>query len=427
MTTPYDILQTELKQTQKIVQEVKDGKRIGYYKLRGVLGKGAFSEVKLGLHCLLNEKVAVKIIEKGKHGCQTTVTMMRQEVSVMEKLSHPNIISLFEIIETLDKFYCIIEYVNGGCLFSYLKRKMKNMRSSITEDQARFFYIQIVDAVEHMHKMGVVHRDLKCENILLASDKTIRIADFGISALSTGLLKDFCGTPTHCPPELIQMKPYYGTFMDLWAMGVILYQLVDGLTPFAARDLPGIRTKILSMDYTIPKKFSPELKDFIEKIIIEEPSERMSIADMRKHCWLADAENEQLQKEGSHVYDDPVKSALAATGLPEAIVHEVVETGYQRGVEPKDSITGSYRIALHITQANYLFNQMRNKGPRFSIATGSISAGPGGGSLLNPTDLSKFRKNSVLLFEEEGDGEDGSSDDSEFEIDESSGKCCSVM
>ena len=91
-------------------------------------------------------------------------------------------------------------------------------------------FIHILHCVHHthphspsptftQHKMGVVHRDLKCENILLASDKTIRIADFGISALSTGLLKDFCGTPTHCPPELIQMKPYYGTFMDLWAMG----------------------------------------------------------------------------------------------------------------------------------------------------------------------------------------------------------------
>lgn len=366
MTNPYEKLQNELQDTSTIVKEVSEGKRIGYYKLRGVLGKGSFSEVKLGLHILLNEKVAVKVVEKGKHGCQTTLDMMRQEVSVMEKMSHPNIMSLFEVIETLDKFYCVMEYVEGGSLQDYIARKTKNGKSTIAEDSARFFVLQIAEAVQHMHNLGIYHRDLKNENILLASDKTIRIADFGISTCNTEILTDYCGTPPCMPPEIFKRIPYFGAPFDIWTLGVLMYQLVDGHMPFLARNFEALKTMVMNVEYKIPDTFSDELRDLIEKILVENPEDRLTIDDIQLHPWLTGTDNDTTFKEAGKVSDAPVKDKLLELGIPDDAVSEVAVKEYSR-VGPRDSIIGTYRIVLHNIQSDNLHSIAYNKGPRFSI------------------------------------------------------------
>ncbi|XP_063681933.1 serine/threonine-protein kinase NIM1-like [Bolinopsis microptera] len=339
MASPYQKLINEQRDTENFVKEVTLGRRIGYYTLAQTLGKGAFAEVKLGNHLLMNEKVAVKITEKGKHGCGKTLEIMRQEIGAMEKLDHPNITSLYEEIETLDKFYCILEYVDGGTLQDYVKGKSRSGVCTITEHTARFFFIQILDAVNHMHRCGVYHRDLKTENILMDKDKTIRVADFGISTCERGLITQHCGSPAYCPPEIFKKIPYLAAPMDVWALGCILYELGAGGMPFRARTKQEMTDKILQVDYVIPENFSDNLKDLVQKIIVGDPKDRFTLKEIRGHPWLAGAENSTDFSPDPTLYAGEVRDKLMDVGIPEDLISKAMERVRSKA-EPKDPVHG---------------------------------------------------------------------------------------
>ena len=148
-------------------------------------------------------------------------------------MRHPNIIQLFEIIETPKQLFLIMEYVSGGELFDYIVKKQK-----LKEEEACKFFQQILSSIEYLHELGIVHRDLKPENLLLDYQNNLKLVDFGLSnTYEQGqTLKTACGSPCYAAPEMIEGKLYYGSRVDIWSSGVILFAMVAGYLPFEDKD-----------------------------------------------------------------------------------------------------------------------------------------------------------------------------------------------
>ncbi|XP_047653231.1 MAP/microtubule affinity-regulating kinase 3 isoform X10 [Phacochoerus africanus] len=229
---------------------------IGNYRLLKTIGKGNFAKVKLARHILTGREVAIKIIDKTQLN-PTSLQKLFREVRIMKILNHPNIVKLFEVIETDKTLYLIMEYASGGEVFDYLVA-----HGRMKEKEARAKFRQIVSAVQYCHQKRVVHRDLKAENLLLDADMNIKIADFGFSnefALG-GKLDTFCGSPPYAAPELFQGKKYDGPEVDVWSLGVILYTLVSGSLPFDGQNLK----QIMKDRWINAGHEEDELKPFVE-------------------------------------------------------------------------------------------------------------------------------------------------------------------
>ncbi|XP_039641333.1 MAP/microtubule affinity-regulating kinase 3a [Perca fluviatilis] len=210
---------------------------VGNYRLLKTIGKGNFAKVKLARHILTGREVAIKIIDKTQLNPNSLQKLFR-EVRIMKILNHPNIVKLFEVIETERTLYLVMEYASGGEVFDYLVA-----HGRMKEKEARAKFRQIVSAVQYCHQKHIVHRDLKAENLLLDADMNIKIADFGFSNEFTmgNKLDTFCGSPPYAAPELFQGKKYDGPEVDVWSLGVILYTLVSGSLPFDGQNLKELR------------------------------------------------------------------------------------------------------------------------------------------------------------------------------------------
>ena len=218
------------------------------------LGKGTFGKVKLGTHVITGEKVAIKILEKDKIVDVADVERVSREIHILKLIRHPNIIQLYEIIETPKQLFLVMEYVESGELFDYIVHKRK-----MDELEACQVFEQIISGIEYIHRLHVVHRDLKLENILIDHDRTIRLVDFGLSNTykSEERLKTACGSPCYAAPEMVESKtPYEPVMVDVWSSGVILYAMVCGCLPFEDKDTNKLYKKILSGDYKLPKSLS---------------------------------------------------------------------------------------------------------------------------------------------------------------------------
>ena len=180
------------------------------YEFIQTIGEGTFGKVKLALHNLTQEKVAIKILEKNKIKNQKDLERIEKEIKYLKMLNHPNIVKIYEIIEDENNFYISMEYVPGGELFNYI---VKNKR--LTDSESSFFYSQIIHIIQEIHKHKICHRDLKPENLLLSQNKTIKLIDFGLSNEYQDFLDTPCGSPCYASPEVIKGKKYSGLEIDL--------------------------------------------------------------------------------------------------------------------------------------------------------------------------------------------------------------------
>ncbi|OCT81710.1 hypothetical protein XELAEV_18024218mg [Xenopus laevis] len=247
-----------LRSRTSIAATADEQPHIGNYRLLKTIGKGNFAKVKLARHVLTGKEVAVKIIDKTQLNSSSLQKLFR-EVRIMKVLNHPNIVNLFEVIETEKTLYLVMEYASGGEVFDYLVA-----HGRMKEKEARAKFRQIVSAVQYCHQKLIVHRDLKAENLLLDSDMNIKIADFGFSNEFTfgNKLDTFCGSPPYAAPELFQGKKYDGPEVDVWSLGVILYTLVSGSLPFDGQNLKQImRDRWMNVGHE-----EDELKPYVEPI-----------------------------------------------------------------------------------------------------------------------------------------------------------------
>ncbi|XP_061104934.1 serine/threonine-protein kinase MARK2-like isoform X6 [Conger conger] len=283
---------------------------IGNYRLLKTIGKGNFAKVKLARHVLTGKEVAVKIIDKTQLNSSSLQKLFR-EVRIMKLLNHPNIVKLFEVIETEKTLYLVMEYASGGEVFDYLVA-----HGRMKEKEARAKFRQIVSAVQYCHQKCIVHRDLKAENLLLDAEMNIKIADFGFSNEFTlgNKLDTFCGSPPYAAPELFQGKKYDGPEVDVWSLGVILYTLVSGSLPFDGQNLKELRERVLRGKYRIPFYMSTDCENLLKKFLILNPTKRGSLEQqIMKDRWMnVGHEEEELKPylEPQPDYKDPRRTDM---------------------------------------------------------------------------------------------------------------------
>ncbi|XP_010863940.2 MAP/microtubule affinity-regulating kinase 4 isoform X2 [Esox lucius] len=255
---------------------------IGNYRLLKTIGKGNFAKVKLARHILTGKEVAIKIIDKTQLN-PTSLQKLFREVRIMKGLNHPNIVQLFEVIETDKTLYLIMEYASGGEVFDYLVS-----HGRMKEIEARAKFRQIVSAVHYCHMKNIVHRDLKAENLLLDADANIKIADFGFSNEFTlgNKLDTFCGSPPYAAPELFQGKKYDGPEVDVWSLGVILYTLVSGSLPFDGQNLKELRERVLRGKYRVPFYMSTDCEGILRRFLVLNPTKRCTLDQVMKDKWI---------------------------------------------------------------------------------------------------------------------------------------------
>lgn len=320
--------------SQERVEEpprIKPRKVIGNFTLTNTLGAGSMGKVKLAVHNLTDEKLAVKIIpraqaQQGNHKHLDKKDRSKEirtirEASIMLLLHHPFIVSLKEMVVLNPYYYMFMEYVNGGQLLDYIISHGK-----LKEKHARRFARQILSALDYCHRNSIVHRDLKIENILISRSGHIKIIDFGLSNLFSpqSHLSTFCGSLYFAAPELLNAKLYTGPEVDLWSFGVVLYVLVCGRVPFDDQSMPALHAKIKRGQVEYPNYLSHDCKNLLQRLLVTDPARRAAMPEILMHPWT------------NKGYDTPVDNYLPhrpPLNLP--IDMEVVRgmTGFEFGTE----------------------------------------------------------------------------------------------
>ncbi|XP_063052620.1 calcium/calmodulin-dependent protein kinase 1Db isoform X2 [Engraulis encrasicolus] len=257
------------------------------FEFKETLGTGAFSEVVLAKERATGDRYAVKCIpKKALRGKESSI---ENEIAVLRKIKHENIVALEDIYESSHHLYLIMQLVSGGELFDRIVE-----RGFYTEQDASTLIKQVLDAVNYLHDMGIVHRDLKPENLLYFSDddeSKIMISDFGLSKIeSSDVMSTACGTPGYVAPEVLAQKPY-GKAVDCWSIGVIAYILLCGYPPFYDENDSKLFEQILKAEYEFDAPYwddiSDSAKDFIGNLMQKDPEKRFTCEEALVHPWIA--------------------------------------------------------------------------------------------------------------------------------------------
>lgn len=268
------------------------------YIVQKTIGTGAFSSVKKAFCKTLKHAVAVKIVSKQKATKEVRTKFLPREIELVRGLKHTNVIKFYECIETTMRFYIIMQYAENGSLLQLIRKE-----KFLPEKRAKSYFSQLISAVEYIHKMGVVHRDIKCENIVFDENFTLKLIDFGFArgdmqpVLSGGkikpvLSKTFCGSHAYASPEILKSIPYQPQLSDIWAVGVVLYTMVFGRLPFSNQTNVVVLIKQVADGPKFPKDrcVSDDCKYLIIRIL--RPAEvRISFDEMRRLPWLNEVDS----------------------------------------------------------------------------------------------------------------------------------------
>ena len=332
---------------------------ISQYQIKGKIGEGMFGKVKLGIHLLTKEKVAIKIFDKGKIKNEKEVEYIEREISILKKLNHYNTIKLYNIIQNENFIFLIQEYVPNGELLHFLENP-ENM--NLTENHICKIYQQIISGIEYLHEIGIAHRDLKLENILLNRDKNIKIIDFGLSNKynkeNGELLQSSCGSPCYAAPEMIKGIQYHGLDTDIWSSGILLYLMLCKSFPFNDKNNSKLYQKILSGKFNLPNYLSNEAKDLLSKLLKVNPIERIKLDEIKKHPWF-----NLYNPKNNYFYGIDINKIIMP--IDEEIITDMINIG----IEPNIVIDNIIRNCNNnITTIYYLLLQKKIKKGKKSIA-----------------------------------------------------------
>ena len=284
--------------------------KINFYLYGRRIGQGAFGKVNLGLNVLTGRVVAIKSfkttpIKKFQH----KMKKIQYETELMKRFNHKNITKILEVFNDEEYMLIIMEYINGGNLFSFVKKRRK-----LSEKMAKFLFRQIILGIQHIHSKKVVHRDIKLENILIDFDNNVKICDFGIGKVLENedeLLYDKCGTPMYMAPEIILANDdngYKGFPVDIWSSGITLYIMLSGSLPFNIKNknnnkedmaLNSIKDKnniflqnqIVNVKPKEIENISIEAKNLLKGLLNKNPSKRLTCSQILNHPWLKHSNN----------------------------------------------------------------------------------------------------------------------------------------
>ena len=303
---------------------------LNFYKYGRLIGQGAFGKVNLGLNILTGRVVAIKSFnKKNLNSNSENMKKILYETNLMKKLNHPNITKILELFEDKEYILIIMEYINGGNLFSFLKKRRK-----VSEKTAKFLFKQIILGIKYMHNQNIVHRDIKLENILIDLNNNIKICDFGIGRVLSSpdqLLFDQCGTPMYIAPEILlstKENGYKGFPVDIWSSGIALYILLSGSLPFSFKNGQSISIEEskkndnnnseelqFSIIHNEPKyieNISDEARELLNGLLNKNPEKRLTCEQILSHPWLKDV-NENLNNNKYHLFTKAEMKMLSKT------------------------------------------------------------------------------------------------------------------
>ena len=277
-------------------EDINKNKKYGRFILGENIGQGTFGFVRLATHTLTGEKVAIKILDKEKIIKEKDITRLKNEIKILKRLRHNNIVQLYGVINTKLSINLIMEYCQGEELLDFINRRQR-----LKEMEACIIFRQIISGIEYLGKNKVAHRDLKPENIVINTDNlNIKIVDFGLSNTykNDELLRSQCGSLCFAAPEMISGKKYNGLSADIWSSGVILFSMVCGYLPFQDEETKILYQKITKGKYQIPYYISQLAGDLIHKILNINPKKRYTIELIKKHKWFKMIGNNNFISEG---------------------------------------------------------------------------------------------------------------------------------
>ena len=326
------------------------------YKIKKILGKGTFSTVKLAVNKDTGEEIAIKILEKYKIKNARDLNRIEREISMVKNINHPNIANVFDIKEDEDKYYILMEYCENGELFDLILGKHK-----LNEEEASYFYYQIINGLEYIHINNIIHRDLKPENLLLTKNNILKIIDFGLSNYNTddNLLSTPCGSPCYASPEMVSGRKYNGFTSDIWSTGIILYAMIYGYLPFENinnnNDLLFRKISECRVDY--PRNSCFFALDLLKQILVPDPNKRIKIPGIKKHKFylkgksIFNYRNKELKIynnfEGNNIYGSENNSKIY---INENSIEEKYNS-YKHSSEKRSNILNHEKIESD----NYLY------------------------------------------------------------------------
>ena len=258
---------------------------ISFYKFGRMIGRGAFGKVNIGLNILTGRIVAIKSFNKQNLSNEKAKRKILYETNLMRGLYHPSVTKILETFET-DKYMLIImEYISGGNLQNFVKKRRK-----LCEKTAKILYRQLIQGIKYIHSKGIVHRDIKLENILLDLNNIVKICDFGVGKLTQKgqKLSDQCGTPVYMAPEIIKGDGYEGFPVDVWSSGVALYIMLSGNIPFNRDKTHDLQSAIMNLPYKKIDDVSDNANDLLKNILEKDPNKRLTPDQILEHPWMTE-------------------------------------------------------------------------------------------------------------------------------------------
>lgn len=306
--------------------------RIGNYLMLERIADSGFADVWVGMHEVIELKVAIKVIAKTTFDSHNMKTRFNREVSLLKQTSHPFVALFFESIETETHHFLVMEYAENGNMGEFLTSK-----GPLTEPQARHYFSQLISVLEYLHNdKFVAHRDLKAENVLLDRHNNIRVIDFDLSttfSASQANLNTACGSPAYAAPEMIKGQPYTQA-ADIWSAGVLLYSMVAGHLPYVDDNIQRLLQKIVYTDVHYPGFMSPPLIDLLRKMLSKNPETRLTLERIKEHHWFSQTEYAALIREQfvewsntEGVIDKEIVDKMTALGMDCRSLHEQILVG----------------------------------------------------------------------------------------------------
>lgn len=248
------------------------------FKFEKVIGKGSFGRVMLVTKKDTGKQYAMKVVNKGKLIDHKKRHHTLTERYCLAELNSPFVVKLHYAFQTSDKLYFALDFMQGGELFYHLKKQ-----SRFTEETAKFYAAEVLLGLEDVHSQGYIYRDLKPENILLDKEGHVKLADFNLATKPEDEInkKTVCGTPEYISPEVLNGKEQ-NLQLDYWGLGILLYEMLEGKSPFYSKSIDKLFRNISKAKYSVPDRFSPSAKDLVVKLLDPCPETRLSNSEQIK-------------------------------------------------------------------------------------------------------------------------------------------------
>lgn len=261
------------------------------YRLGQIIGEGTYSKVRTAERSSNGEFLAVKIIDKRSARKDYVMKFLPRELEIAVLVKHPNVIYTHDVLYEGESVFILMDYAERGDLL-----QMIQACGEISEEKAKQMFKEMSEAIKYLHDLGITHRDLKCENILIMRDKRIVVSDFGFSRLFPDLQRSdvmsntYCGSRAYASPEVLSGSPYDPRKNDVWSLGVILFTMICGKMPFDDRNLKSMLKKQLSEGVSMPEKLRGRVSSncvaLIRKILDPNAKSRPGVIEILQSDWL---------------------------------------------------------------------------------------------------------------------------------------------